>query len=366
MPVALPANCANVFAVAGTDALNNQAPYSNSGPENFIAAPGGDGSKSTTGSGLPDGIYSATASIDGAGNRLPTYGFLQGTSMAAPHVSGVLALMRWANPSLTPQAIEQMVRNGSIVDDIGAPGWDGTFGYGLVNARKAVDAALAGNGGKGPPAAGQTQAQPGTISLGSLRTEADLELSHVGSSNERVVSVTTNSPVITVEPKAAAVDSATGLGVYRVRANRAAMAVGSAAFPSVVVQLTPARTLTVQVAIERRAIALGQGNLGPAYLLVLDAEDPAGTVVATEIVSRPVGGLYPYTVTIPGTAAVSFIAGSDLDNNGMICSAGEACGGYPMLSGQLEVLRPAGNLTGIDFTLAPYGGISPDAVDARR
>jgi serine protease len=118
------------------------------------------------------------------------------------------------------------------------------------------------------------------------------------------------------------------------------------------------------VAIERRASALGQGDLGPAYVLVLNADDPARTIVAQEAVSTPSGGTYSYTVAVPGTAAVSLIAGSDLDNNGVICSAGEACGGYPMLSRQLEVLRPDGNLSGIDFTLAPYGGIS--AVDVRR
>lgn len=366
MPVGLPANCPNVFAVAATDALNGRAPYSNAGPENFIAAPGGDLSKSTTGSGLPDGIYSAMASIDNTGNRLSTYGYLQGTSMATPHVSGVLALMRWANPSLTARAIEQMVSNGSIVDDLGSSGRDSVFGYGLVNARRAVDAALAAGGGNEPPAGGLTQAQPRTISLGSVRTEAEFVLAHVGSSNERVVSVVTDSPVITVEPKPGAVDPLTGLGVYRVRANRAAMTVGSAAFPDVIVQLLPARSLRLQVAIERRSSAMGQGNLGPAYLLVLDAEDPARTLVAQAVASAPVGGMYSYTVTVPGTAAVSLLAGSDLDNNGVICSAGEACGAYPMLSSQLEVLRPPGNLTGIDFTLAPFGGISPDAGDARR
>src|SRR5690606_32872778 len=135
--------------------------YSNVGVENFIAAPGGDTARSTTGTGLPDGIYSTTASVDG-GNRLPTYGFLQGTSMATPHVAGVLALMRWVDPDLTAQAIEDLVRGGAIVDDLGDPGRDSEFGYGLINARKAVEAALASAGGPAPIPAppGQAVAQP--------------------------------------------------------------------------------------------------------------------------------------------------------------------------------------------------------------
>jgi serine protease len=144
------------------------------------------------------------------------------------------------------------------------------------------------------------------------------------------------------------------------------MAVGASAFPDVVVQLSPPRTLTVQVAIERRAAAVGQGDLGPIYLLVLDAGDPARKVVAQQTVSAPSGGRYHYSLTVPGTPAISIIAGSDVDNDGGICSAGEACGAYPMLSGQLEVLRPTRDLTGIDFTLGAYGGASARAAEARR
>src|SRR5690606_18409333 len=108
-PVAFPANCPGVFAVAATDAGNRRAPYSNGGPEAFIAAPGGDLSQSTTGTGLADGIYSTSASNQPDGSRLPGYTSLQGTSMATPHVAGVFALMRWVAPALTPQDIEAFV-----------------------------------------------------------------------------------------------------------------------------------------------------------------------------------------------------------------------------------------------------------------
>ena len=93
--------------------------------------------------------------------------------------------------------------------------------------------------------------------------------------------------------------------------------------------------------------------------MVLDAADPDRKAVADAVVAAPVDGRDSYTVTVPGTGSISVIAGSDIDNIGAICSAGEACGAYPMLASKLEVLQPGGNLDGIDFSLGPYGGISP-------
>jgi len=59
-----------------------------------------------------------------------------GTSMAAPHVSGVAALVRSRHPEFTPQQVQQVLLN--TADDLGAAGWDPTFGYGRVNAARAA------------------------------------------------------------------------------------------------------------------------------------------------------------------------------------------------------------------------------------
>lgn len=60
-----------------------------------------------------------------------------GTSFAAPHVSGVAALVRSRHPQFTQQQVRQVLRN--TADDLGPMGWDEHFGYGRVNARRAVD-----------------------------------------------------------------------------------------------------------------------------------------------------------------------------------------------------------------------------------
>ncbi|MFT3804807.1 MAG: S8 family serine peptidase [Burkholderiaceae bacterium] len=359
-PVGMPANCDGVWSVASVDAKNQRAPYSNVGPENAIAAPGGDTSVSTTGNGLPDGIYSTMATIRG-GQREPTYGFLQGTSMATPHAAGVLALMRWANPDISADQIDALLRNGTIVDDLGDRGRDGTFGHGLINARKAVEAALAARGGTPVPTpAGQVQARPSSISLGSTRTEADLVLSLDGTSSERVVSVTADSNQITVAPKAAdSVDPATGLGTYRVTADRTQLGIGASAFPNVVVTLAPARTIRVPVAISRGGTDGALGTLGPVYVLIADADDPDLATVGGATVVAPTAGLYPYEAAVPGTRSIFVFAGNDLDNDGYICDSGEGCGAYPSLSNELSALNPTADVSGIDFAIWPIGGVRP-------
>ncbi len=359
-PVGMPANCANVWAVASVDARNQRAPYSNVGAENAVAAPGGDTSVSTTGNGLPDGIYSTMATVQGS-QRQPTYGFLQGTSMATPHVAGVFALMRWAHPGITPDQVDALLRNGTIVDDLGSSGRDSTFGYGLINARKAVEAALAARGGAPVPTpAGQVEARPSSISLGSTRTEADLVLALDGTSSERVVSVTTDSNQIAVAPRSGdSVDPQTKLGTYRVTANRSALGAGASAFPNVVVTLSPARTIRVPVAISRGGADGALGTLGPVYVVVLDADDPDLATVGGVTVVAPTAGLYQYRVTVPGTKSILVLAGNDLDNDDYICGSGEGCGAYPSLSSELSILHPTADVSGIDFALWPIGGVRP-------
>lgn len=95
-----PANCNNVVVVAANDARGQLAFYSNFGPEIDILAPGGDVFADTDNDGRPDGVLSTKATQSGCYDPLNQtsaarcyYGFQQGTSMAAPHVSAALALI---------------------------------------------------------------------------------------------------------------------------------------------------------------------------------------------------------------------------------------------------------------------------------
>ncbi len=72
------------------------------------------------------------------------YTMLSGTSMAGPHVAGVVALMRSADPDLEVGTIKQILRETAL--DLGPPGEDDTYGHGLVDAYHAVAMVLGGIG----------------------------------------------------------------------------------------------------------------------------------------------------------------------------------------------------------------------------
>jgi thermitase len=75
------------------------------------------------------------------------YGPSSGTSMASPVAAGVAALIMSVNPSLTPASVRQIIQDSA--DDKGAPGRDSYFGYGRVNAYRAVMMALSASGSGG-------------------------------------------------------------------------------------------------------------------------------------------------------------------------------------------------------------------------
>jgi bacillopeptidase F len=68
------------------------------------------------------------------------YGSLSGTSMASPHINGVAALMREANPEITPEEAKQIMYDTAV--DLGASGKDNLYGWGMVDAVECVNGAL--------------------------------------------------------------------------------------------------------------------------------------------------------------------------------------------------------------------------------
>lgn len=187
--VTLPAEAAGVVGVSATGYFNNKAFYSNYGMgKTDVSAPGGStrdyrgipgvgglppgspyfgigrvlGAWSTTGNALPNDPNVETEQCTGPGGTPPCYPYawIQGTSMATPHVAGVAALIisEYGDPDLSPTRTEQILQISSnnqpcpeprtVTAGPGFPvptatcqgdvGYNNFFGKGIVDAVKAV------------------------------------------------------------------------------------------------------------------------------------------------------------------------------------------------------------------------------------
>ena len=107
---------ANVLIVGATDQNDARASFSNTGPEVDISAPG---------------VY-----IGSSTSGTADYHVMDGTSMAAPHVTGVAGLIKTLNPTFTASQIAARLTGTAV--DLGAAGKDDGFGYGRLDAAAAV------------------------------------------------------------------------------------------------------------------------------------------------------------------------------------------------------------------------------------
>lgn len=101
-----PANCKGVITVGANDRFGQTAEYSNLGPSVEISAPGGGQQ------GFNQVVSTLNAGSVGASGTF--YQGYQGTSMAAPHVAGTIALMLTRDPALTPGRIVNILQNSAI------------------------------------------------------------------------------------------------------------------------------------------------------------------------------------------------------------------------------------------------------------
>lgn len=116
-PSIYPAAGQNVVAVGATDKDNKRASFSEFGPYVDLTAPGVE-------------IYSAWLNS--------SYASARGTSQAAPHVAALAALVWTVNPTLKADEVESIMESSAL--DLGTSGRDDQFGYGRIDAYRALKA----------------------------------------------------------------------------------------------------------------------------------------------------------------------------------------------------------------------------------
>ena len=101
-----------------------------------MVAPGGDLKVDQNGDAYGDGILQQTYKRAGDGEIFWGYSFMEGTSMAAAHVSGVAALLIANGNASSPAEVRRALE--SSAKDKGAEGWDEGYGWGIVDAFAAL------------------------------------------------------------------------------------------------------------------------------------------------------------------------------------------------------------------------------------
>ncbi len=333
-----PASYSGVISVSAVAMDRSRAPYSNFGPHVDVAAPGGDTSRDRNGDGYADGVLST---LVGA-NLVSDYRFYQGTSMAAPHVAGVVALMKAVHPALTPADFDALLASGSLTTDLGANGRDDTYGWGMIDAAKAVLAAQ--NAASGTQVA-TLAANPSRLDFGASLNALDLTLTQLGSGGLGVSAISADAAWLGVSASSVGND---GLGGYTVQVNRGSLPPGSYS-AQIMVTATDGARIQVPVSMQVMSTALAV-NTGRYWLLV---QDENANLVA-QFSTNGSGGRYDYEFSGLPAGRYFVYAGTDSDWDDFICDDGEACGAYPTL-GTPDVVQVDGNRSGLDFTVGFVG-----------
>jgi serine protease len=347
-----PAAYDGVFSVSAVDLSSELAPYSNYGPTIDLAAPGGNSSRDVDGDGNFDLVYS-TGGDDSVVTVKYSYPAYQGTSMAAPHVAGVFALMRSVDSSLDTTAIGQLLRDGELTTALGEQtnGRNDDFGYGLIDAGKAVTAALNRPGGGFPPEPVPfLGVVPGSLNFGATLNSLQLQLRNNSGGPLDILSIESDQLWLTAPP-------INGLGTYQAQIVRGSLPEES--YAGTLTITSSENTVEVNVIMQVNN-ALQNGDAGHLYVRLIDPD--TGNI--RDVQADAVEGEYSWQINDLPSGNYQLVAFTDADNDGRVCDPGEACGSYLTTDQPILIQLQDDDLAGLDFPLSFGVDVDPtDPVD---
>ena len=342
-----PATYENVISVSAVDIGAEAADYSNYGTGVDLTAPGGSFSYDLNLDGYLDGILSTLVEQEGPdGPYTFNYGYYQGTSMATPHIAGAAALVKQAlkaaGKNSSPAKIMDILYSTAI--DLGEPGRDDLYGYGLVNVYGAVMEALGED--QGPV----LFPEPKKLILEGPNPEGGVLLKNIGGQGPiNITDITAESGEawLSVSPLSGTADES-GMEIT--------ISVDTDAHPEIMngsihtEQLTvrsDGGTETIYVLYSGTGITDEPQNVGTVYAVAVDPD-------LYEVIGLALTGYdEEYEYTIEDLQPGSYIIGASTDRDGddIIFEPGEAYGFYPEADspGILEVGWD--DLVGIDFAI---------------
>lgn len=314
-----PASYPGVISVSAVDFNARAAPYSNYGDHIDVAAPGGNVYQDVDGDGWSDGVLS-TVGVDDNGGIYYQYRYYQGTSMATPHVAGVVGLMKAVRPELTSMDVLGWLAQGNLSTDLGTVGWDAHFGYGLINAYRAVLTAE----NEPQPEAGVILS-PNRLNFFNGLSEATLKLTKIGDGELNFSRIDCNAQWVRVD--AVNVDDEY-MGTYRVRVDRThSNLIEAGRYDTTIAFVFDQQTLLADLSLlvgDTGENPGGKGYIGHLYVLLVDGDTNATRYgVAAEYSGS---GRYRFEFDNVPSGRYKIVAGSNRDYDGRIGESGEALG----------------------------------------
>jgi len=335
-----PAAFERVIGVGAVDAGKVRASYSNFGGSVDLVAPGGDATRDANLDGNADLVIS-TWGVDDGGDFIRSYAGLQGTSMAAPHVAGVYALMKGANPeAVTPGQFRAWLAGGVLTENVGNRT---EYGAGLINALKSVDAALDGS------VSTIVLSSPSAIEFDRARFSSELDFTVYPEGESVVVNdIAFDSDLISLDPALSAGSPLpTSVAVSVVEGN---VVDGQSYSTTIQIDYSAGGEtgiLEVPVSIDLRALA-DERDAGRHYALLVSPDESRETIEQRVVTARD--GSYSFSFDDVEPGEYFLVAGTDMDNNGFICESGEACAEYPVNGLPEKIVIGEERVTGVSLS----------------
>ena len=197
-----PGNCNGVVTVAATDRDGNRTFYSNFGTVVEISAPGGETNTNSPSPAPQNGVLS-TLNTGLTTPGTASYAYYQGTSMAAPHIVGVISLMVSIDPTLNFTQSLQILQSSAHAFPAGSSCSISTCGSGIADAAAALNAVL------NPPPTSTAGPSPTPINTNTPAVKATRTPTPTRTNTPSATATRTSTSTSVVTPTNTAVATAT-------------------------------------------------------------------------------------------------------------------------------------------------------------
>jgi serine protease len=343
-----PCNMQNVICVGSVRFNGKRSSFSNYGAPVDVMATGGQVSEDLNGDREPDGVLSTLPN----GNNQPSYDWYNGTSMAAPHVAGIVGLMLAVNPNLTAPQVEAILKETADYSSQCSEG----CGAGLVNAQAAVLRARGSSDPSLPPKLGVSSSQLSFSGSGSQQ----LTVRNVGGGTLQV-----NASVSGPQASAVSISSRT-LSIAAYKSTPLTVIVNPGSLPNgdYSAQVTLSSTTTgagsATVLVKFRVGASQDKDAVIAFAY----QDAAGEWKLDDDGVALVSAGSGYSYSVPITPRAYFVLATiNEDGDDNFFEAGERVGFWRDAT-QVETIDVKENQTvrGVSFSLVPYKPVEEEPV----